>query len=223
MKKFILSVISLTLLTSNAFTDETPAKNMAVGAKVSTLGLGIEAVKPVGKVDLRLGINQATYSADGTIDGADYKADLDAQTVSALADWHPAKNGFFVSGGLMLNDNKLAGTATANGTKTIKIGDADKPISSGTVTTSISFDDVSPYTGIGYRHAIEGKKSWGFTSELGVLYQGSSEIGLAIDDATKASAGITDTDIAQEEAKMRDDVKDFKYYPVASIGLVYNF
>lgn len=221
MKHWILPIIALAIISNTALADETNLKNMAVGAKVSTLGLGVEIIKPVKNVDLRFGINHAGYDHTGDVDGTEYNLDLSAQTITALADWHPSKkSGFFVSGGAMINDNQIDGTATAgnNSNETIKIGGTE--ITEGKVNTSIGFDDVNPYVGIGYRKPIAGKKGWGFTSELGMLYQGSPNVDLSV---TGADVAITDADIAAEEAKMEDDIKDFKYYPVASVGLVYNF
>ncbi|MBO0613419.1 hypothetical protein J1836_10895 [Thiothrix fructosivorans] len=75
------SMISLLLLTTNVMADETAITDIAIGVKTSTLGLGVEAIKPVNSIDFRVGINEASYGSDKTIDNIDYSADLNAQTI----------------------------------------------------------------------------------------------------------------------------------------------
>lgn len=207
----LLSVSLLfTLLVGNAYADT------SVGAKIGTLGLGVEVIKPLEKVDLRFGVNKFDYNHNDTLDGTPYDVDLGMQTVSALVDWRPAQNGFFVSGGAMLNNNKLDATATANNTD---IGGAN--LVAGTITSGISFDDVSPYLGVGYRSKATEKKGWGFTAEAGVLAQGKPKVDLTTSDAAFNVANAAA--IEQEKANIRKDLDALEYMPVISIGAVYNF
>lgn len=220
MKKTYVAVICLAMLTANAFADSTTDMKLAgvgVGAKVSTLGLGLEGIKPINnKLDLRLGVNKFDYDADETLDGTDYKAKLGMQTVAALADFRPVSNGFFVSGGVMMNDNNLDASATVTATDPVTIG--TKTITSGTVTSGISFDDMSPYVGIGYRKPAGHAKGWAFTTEAGILLQGDPKI------TVKESTGtVAQSDIDAEIESVRDDVDALKNLPVISLGAVYNF
>ncbi|MBU0655828.1 MAG: hypothetical protein KJ914_11980 [Gammaproteobacteria bacterium] len=208
-----ITFISTALL---AMATHTVQADTAVAGKVGTLGLGVEAIKPLEKVDLRFGVNKLDYDHNDTLDGTNYNVDLGLQTVTALVDWHPKQNGFFVSGGAMINDNKLTASATAVGTE--DIGGAN-PNAGVTISSGISFDDVSPYLGIGYRKS--GHKGWGFTAEAGVLYQGTPDVSLTTSDAN-FNTNQADN-IAQEEANIRNDLDALKYMPVVSIGAVYNF
>jgi hypothetical protein len=224
MKKTSIAILGIALLVGNAFADE--ASGLGVGVKVGTLGLGLEGVKSVNsKLDLRLGLNKFNYDANKTLDGTEYKAKLDMQTVSALADWHPAGSGFLLSGGAMLNNNKLDASATVSTTKPVTIGDntkpvtiGDKTISSGVVNTSVSFDDVSPYLGIGYRKPAHAKKGWSFAADAGVLFQGNPKVSL-----TESTNTVSQTDIDKEITKVRKDLDALKNMPVVSLGAVYNF
>lgn len=215
MKASYIAMIGLTLLANNAFAGG--STGMGFGAKVGTLGLGIEGIKPVApNLDLRLGLNKFSYDTDETLDNTDYKAKLDMQTVAALADWRPAGNGFFVSGGAMLNNNKLDATATVSAADPVTIGNAT--INSGTVTSGISFDDVSPYLGVGYRKPFSGTRGWTFAADAGVLLQGDPKITL-----TESTGTVAQSDIDAEIAKVNDDVDALKNIPVISLGAVYNF
>lgn len=215
MKARYIAMAGLCLLAGNAAAGG--FSEIGVGAKVGTLGLGIEGIKPVApKLDLRLGLNKFDYEADETFDNTDYSAKLNMQTIAALADWHPANNGFFISGGAMLNDNKLDASANVTAADPVTIG--TKTITSGKVTTGISFDDVSPYLGIGYRQPFNGVKGWSFVAEAGVLFQGNPKITLA-----ESTGTVSQSDIDDEINKIRDDVDVLKNLPVISLGAVYRF
>ncbi len=91
MKKYALTAMTLALLAGNAFAGGTAGlgvEGFGVGAKVGTLGLGLESIKQVNNnLDLRVGVNKFDYDANETLDGVDYTATtLGMQTVSALAD-----------------------------------------------------------------------------------------------------------------------------------------
>jgi hypothetical protein len=215
MKKTFIAMFGIVLLSSNAFAGGTTG--FGVGAKVGTLGLGIEAVKPISNnLDLRLGVNQFDYDANETLDGVDYTATLNMQTVSALADFRPMNNGFFVSGGVMQNGNELNATATVTTAEPVTIG--TNTLTSGVVTSGVSFDDVSPYVGIGYRQSASVKPGWTFTADAGVLLQGDPKITL-----TESTNTVSQADIDAEIANVRDDVDALKTLPVVAIGAVYNF
>ena len=217
MKFFLKSIISILLLTTNVMADETAITDIAIGVKTSTLGLGVEAIKPVNSIDFRVGINEASYGSDKTIDNIDYSADLNAQTISVLADWHPVNNSFFVSGGMMVNNNKLDLSATATSNKSVNIGDTI--VNTGKVDSTISFDGASPYIGIGYRQPIASNKGLSLTSELGILYQGSPKVSLQVSPQNL----VSQTDINKEIDNIRNDIDSIKYWPVASIGISYGF
>ena len=220
MKNYTLTAMTLALLAGNAFAGGTASmgvEGIGVGAKVGTLGLGLEAIKPVNNnLDLRVGVNKFDYDANETLDGVDYTATLGMQTVSALADFHPAANGFFVSGGIMANDNNLNATAAVTAAEPVTIG--TNTITSGTVTSDISFDDLSPYVGVGYRKPVSSAKGLTFAADAGVLLQGDPKIAL-----TESTGTVSQSDIDAEIASVRDDVDALKNLPVISLGVVYNF
>jgi hypothetical protein len=217
MKKFSTSIISILLLTTNVMADENFTNDIAIGIKASTLGLGVEAIKPINAIDFRLGINKASYAGNKTIDSVDYSADLNAQTISLLADWHPANNSFFVSGGMMANNNKFDLSAAATSNKSINIGDTI--VNTGKVDSTISFDGASPYIGIGYRQPIASSKGLSLTSELGVLYQGSPNISIKVSPQNL----VSQPDIDKEIDNIRKDIDPIKYWPIASLGISYSF
>ena len=75
-----------------------PLPRLGVGAKVSTMGIGIEAATGVtSQSNVRGGVNMFNYSRDFNQDGIDYGAQLRFRSVEAHYDWF--LGGFHVSPG----------------------------------------------------------------------------------------------------------------------------
>lgn len=215
MKKYGFTLLGIVLLASNTMADS--STGMGVSAKAGTLGLGIEAIKPISNnFDLRIGLNKFDYDANETLDSVDYQAKLNMKTVAALADWHPAGNGFIASSGVMFNDNRLNASATVTVADPITIGTST--ITSGVVKSGISFEDMSPYLGIGYRQPFAGTKGWLLSADAGVLFQGKPKVTL-----TESTGTVSQSNIDTEIASIKHDVDALKQIPVVSLGIAYKF
>ena len=93
---------------------------------------------------------------------------------------------------------------------------------------------MAPYLGLGWGNAVNtiGSK-WSFSSDFGVLFQGSPEIKLTANGEAKDLASNqtikidTDTvfqaELEKQTRKTNKDAKDFKFYPVISMGASYRF
>jgi len=217
MKKIIL-VVALSVLTIPAFADTT------VNAKLSTLGLGLEAAFPLTQsVDGRIALNTFKYSITKTSTSngvnTDYKGDLNLGSLEALADWHPFSGSFRLSGGLVYNNNNLSMTAQPSaGSNNVNIGGTTYPMGAGeSVNASIDFNKVAPYLGIGWGRTPN-NTGFSFTSDIGVLFQGSPK-----SSVTTNNPNVTAADISQANSDLNNSVSSFKVYPVISIGLGYTF
>jgi hypothetical protein len=90
----------------------------------------------------------------------------------------------------------------------------------GTITSKTSFSSTSPYLGIGYDFTVFDKV--GLILDLGVLWQGEPSVTIATDgllanDPTFLAA------LETERLELEDEVKNYKAWPVISLGFVYNF
>ena len=218
MRKILLSLMaSLLILTPSAY-----AKGPSIGIRAGTLGLGVEIEKPITRsIGARIGGNYFTYHYSGTEDNIDYNFDLDLQSVTAILDWHPFDGSFRMSVGILLNGNELE--ATARGAATYEIGDSTYSSSNvGTLKGEIDFNDIAPYLGIGFDTSFGKERGWGFTFEIGILYQGSPEVDLSADGPI-ASNPTFQQDLAKEEERLEDELDGFEYYPVIAVGLLYRF
>ena len=223
VKKIILGLSLVAISTLGA---QSAFSSHAVGAKVGTLGIGVEySTNLMENLDLRVGINSYTYSTSDTKDNIKYDIDANLQTVSALLDYHPMSNGFIVSGGLMHNGNSVeykgkstGGTFDINGV----IYDASDV---GSLDGEVNFNSISPYLGIGYS-TVTKSKGWHFTADAGVLYQGSASTTLNVQCGTALTAAQCITlksDVLAEKKDFDDDLKSYKWYPVLSLGVAYKF
>ncbi|MEZ5931260.1 MAG: hypothetical protein R3F54_04815 [Alphaproteobacteria bacterium] len=193
-----------------------------VSPGISTLGLGLEAgVRLNESFGLRVGGNWLSFDYDGVEGDVDYKGDVTLASLGALADYHPFRGGFRITGGLRFNFNEadLDGTPTDD----IEIGDETfAPDEVGTLTGDVGFDVLAPYLGIGYGATLlEGSLSIGF--DLGVMYQGKADVDLDTEDGLLSDDAILQENLAIEEDKVEDDLEDFVVYPVIGLAVTYRF
>lgn len=200
---------------------------VGVSATVGTTGLGLHASVPMrSDMNARFGVNFLDYSTDGNTSNVNYDFKLKMKTVDALLDYFPMGNGFRVSGGVVYNGNKIEARGRPNAAGTFRLnGTTYTAATVGTLNGEIDFRKVAPYLGIGWGNAVAKDRGWGVSADLGILFQGTPR-------TTLTNAGCTGTaalcaqlasDIAAENRALRDEVKDFKAFPVARIGVHYRF
>ncbi len=204
-----------------------PAKYYNTAFKAGTLGIGMDISRMVtDKIGLRTNINGLRVNRSKNLDDISYDATLTLLTVGVLADYYPFDNSFRLSGGAYYNGNKLKGTATPASTESIDIGDHTYNGSEiGRLDTKVDFNKIAPYIGMGWGNKAV-KKGWGFTLDIGALYQGSPTIyakavpNPSLPQATKDQIAA---DVEKERQQIKNDANDFKWYPVVMIGVNYTF
>jgi hypothetical protein len=221
MNRYIM-MISLTGLLAAS-----PASQAAGGfgltAKVGTLGWGLEGTTGITeKINLRFGYNGLS-SGEFKVEDVDtggintsWKVKASLQTIPLLVDWHAFGAAFRFTGGVMYNNNKFEASAPVN-TYDLGLGTYDV----GLDASIEGSNKVSPYLGVGWGNAVSKNRRWIFSADLGFLFQGNPDVTLT---PTGPEAGIVDPDdLAAEERNMEDEIKYFKVYPVASVGVSYHF
>jgi hypothetical protein len=190
-------------------------------AHVSTLGGGLEVGAPLSeRYTARVGFN--TFKASGNTDsgGLSYQGDLKLSSVSVLMDWRPWSGVTHLTAGVIFNSNKLelnataiAGTYDFNGVPYTSTG-------GDTVTTTVDFNKVSPYLGIGWSGQPK-KQGFSFSTDIGILFQGSPKASVT---TTGTWGGANTAQLAADaQAQLNSDLSNFKYYPVLSVGIGYTF
>ena len=75
----------------------------------------------------------------------------------------------------------------------------------------------------GYGNAVlDADKTWGFVFDLGIMLQGSPDVGLA-SSGPLANDPTFKADLAKEEKDIQDDADVFRIYPVLAFGISYQF
>ncbi|WP_018954627.1 membrane protein [Thioalkalivibrio sulfidiphilus] len=206
----IVLALALGLSTGNAAAD-----GFALGAKVGTTGLGLEGTLGMTEtINLRGGVYGLKYGYDFEEEGIDYQGDLQLRSAALMVDWHPGGRGFRVTAGAFANGNELKGRAEGN----LEIGEREYDVR---LDATIDWNDFAPYLGIGYGNAVRGGRV-SFALDAGVMFTGSPDVRLsATGDGT-----LQDTfedDLRREEQSLKDELSDFKFYPVINLGVSYRF
>ncbi|GIZ53115.1 hypothetical protein [Noviherbaspirillum aridicola] len=195
---------------------------------VGTTGAGFHATVPLGdQLNARLGLGYLGYSYNGSTREMDYRLKLKANTYDALLDWYPAKDsGFRVTAGLAFNGNKIEarGEPDASGNFTIG-GNTYSAATAGTVKGKVSFNKIAPYLGLGYGSGGDREKGWSFSTDVGVLFQGSARTTLSSSGCSAGAAACSQlsADLARENRELRKEADRFRLYPVVRIGVSYKF
>jgi hypothetical protein len=217
---------------------QTAFSRIGIGVKVSTLGVGIEVATPLAqKFNLRGGFNMLRYGRAITHDGILYDSQLRFQSAEAHLDWFPFW-GFHISPGLLFyNGNQVSATAAVPGGQTFSLGgttyesDSVTPVSG---TGKLDFVKVSPSIMLGVGNLIpRNGRHYSFLFEVGGAYQGSARVALNLAGNVCDTGGLNcraissdptvQANIQAQQVKIQNDVNPYRFFPVISLGVGFNF
>ncbi len=184
----------------------------AIYTQLSTNGLGIgygTSVSEDWAVRGQYNFLKQSFSGNVGNFGANSVLDVkvDWSSFMILGDWYPSDGGFRLTGGVVLNNNKITVSGTGNVNN-----------KAATVNGEIKMSDsLSPYLGLGYSTRPKIAKGLGFNFDLGVMVQDPKA------SLTATGAGVSAADIAAQQAQMQDAVNNLKYFPVLGLGVSYAF
>lgn len=215
MKKLLLITLSIFIF----YSSQNFAQGFAIGAKLSTRGISFELNKSVLKnINLKAGAAffSYTHNGGGGTDDYEYEAKLSLSSLSLLTDWFPFSNAIRLTGGILVNLNKVDINLTPTNSYTVG-GDVYAPEDLGVLNAKVDFNTVSPYIGLGIGNPTSGDSGLKFTFDIGTIYQGSPKVDLSATGLIEPSAA------PDQEAQLEDNISWFKWYPVVSFGLMYKF
>ncbi|MEC5159780.1 MULTISPECIES: hypothetical protein [unclassified Janthinobacterium] len=218
---------TLSVLLAGVFSAGLVQAETGVTAELGSTGVGAHLSVPLqANLNVRVGANYLNYSYNANTSDVDYDFKMKLRTVDALLDFFPMNNGFRVSAGLVYNGNKIDAHGKPAGTGTYTInGHTYLATSVGTLDGNVDFRKSAPYLGIGWGNAAAPGKGWGFSSDFGVMFQGSPSTSLKNNHCVAPTQVCTQlaADIVAENAKLTDEASDFKLYPVIRFGASYRF
>jgi hypothetical protein len=202
------------------------ASAAGVGIRAGTTGIGGDvAFELVPTLSARFGYSWLNFntSVDSTDTNYDAKAKL--SNGNLFLDWAPLGPFFRVTGGMILNANKVDVTAQATGGTFTLGGTTYSAADVGTLTGTVkSGNSAAPYLGIGYGRVAGAGVN--FYADLGVMFQGTPKASLTATCGPATPAALCSqiqASTALEAVDLQDSIKNFKYFPVASIGVTIGF
>ncbi|MGZ8274422.1 MAG: hypothetical protein ACXWUM_10945 [Burkholderiaceae bacterium] len=202
------------------------AQAAGVGLRAGTTGVGGDVgFSLMPTLSARIGYSGLSYSRDVDVTDITYDGKLRLSNLNLLLDFSPLPGPFRVTGGFILNDNKVDVTGRpTNGTYTLN-GTAYPAAAIGTLGGEVkSGNRAAPYLGIGYGNVAGFGVNFYF--DLGVMFQGTPNATLSASCGASVSATLcsqVQSDVAAEQAKLQNEISGFKYYPVANIGITIGF
>lgn len=195
---------------------------VGAGVGVGTTGFVAEAkYAPTDHLQMRGSFNVLQYDRTEEIDGIDYDGELNMTNVGVFADYFPFHNGFNISGGAYMGDKSVDLTATP--ASNVEIGSMSfTPAQVGTLQGDVKMKDFAPYLGVGYDNFI-GSSNISFNARAGVMFGGSPEANLNAVGGLLSTDPVLTQELRSEIEDIENDLEDFKYYPVISIGLAKKF
>jgi hypothetical protein len=214
------------------------SSKVGIGLKVSPLGAGIEAAVPLAaKFNVRGGFNVFQFNRNFTNDGIHYSGQLHFRSAEAHLDWFPI-GGFHVSPGVLFyNGNQLTANAAVPGGQVFTLSGTQyesDPASPVGGNGKLDFVKVSPSIMMGFGNLVpRNGRHYSFLFEVGGAYQGSARVTLNftgnVCDTTGTFCRSVSTDptvqanILAQQQKIRNDVNPYRFFPVISMGVGFNF
>ena len=184
----------------------------ALGVNASTLGYGLDWTHKVSdRTAVRLGVNKYDYTYNESEGGTNYAFKLKLLSAHAFVDWSPWDGVFHTTVGALYNKNKIVGDGN-DGNGTIGNNVYVNP----DLHAEVTFNTFAPYVGIGWGNPVGKDKRFGFSFDLGVVYQGSPKVKLT-------SSVVAQSDLDIEQHDLEGEISDAKYYPVIGLGMSYKF
>ena len=216
--KTIVLLGALTLCSTASANDD-----FWVGVKAGTLGYGAEASwRALEWLDVRAGANFYDYDDNGGQAGINYDGTLALDTIYLTGNFRFPLSPFRLTAGGFMNNNEVKLVSQAMPAYDVGNTQGYLPAEVGTLQSVASFDDVSPYVGVGYDFSLMDRL--GLSLDFGLLWQGEPTVSMTSDGAL---AQISDpgflADLETERLELQDELKDLKAYPVLSIGFNFNF
>lgn len=195
----------------------------SVGTQFGTLGGGINlGYSPNSKIDMIANINGINFNHTFGYYSINYESPIRLRSAGIISHYHPFDNGLYLSGGVYYNDNNVSGNGyfTDNfdmsyGNKMVSVD----PNQYGHMSFQIHYSHLSPYMGLGYQ-THHNQKGWSFSIDAGVMYQGSAWVSYNYPSMFET---YSPNQIKANREEIQKQANKFKWYPVAQVGVRYQF
>ncbi len=218
MKRNILGVV----LCAAAAGAQAGEGAIALLGRFGTLGLGLEVGRGIAdNWAVRAGLNGFSADRSVTQSNVRYDAEIDLRSAGVTFDWHPAAGAFRVSAGAFYNGTQFSVLGRATGGTFDFNGTTYNASEIASLSGKVSFKKFAPFIGVGFGNVT--KRGFSYSVDLGALYQRAPEVELNVSCGVTAQCSQLTRDVQAEQAQLRSDVKDYRFWPVIQAGFGYVF
>jgi hypothetical protein len=206
------------------------------GLHAGTLGPGVHVGYDFSRdIAVRGFYNHFNLDFDKEKAGNEYEGEMKLRSFGLVGDWHPFWGAFRISGGVILNNNRLS-ASTEGVDLGIGLGEYDAELD-----LHMDFERFAPYLGIGWTTGRD-RGGLSFTADIGAILRSAPRVSAtgraegcdfsvsAGGDATVDCAGVGSVfagelsgNLEREQRELRDALDKVKVYPVISLGVSYRF
>ncbi|MCC2646976.1 MAG: hypothetical protein K0R02_1041 [Rickettsiaceae bacterium] len=221
--KYLASTALVFLVTSKSAQAEA-FQNFAIGPKIGTQGIGLEAKTQVAdNVFARLGVNYTKHKADKKINNINAKGSFKSFTVPLMLDYHPfADSGFRLSFGAAYNNSEInlsgysTDSVTINGRTytSSQVGTAKAKVKTGSKLAGLAT--------LGYDSALVNSSRMHFNFEAGVMYTAAPKVSVSATGQLSSNSQMLEDLKKDANSSLRKGKRLLRLFPVLSIGFKYS-
>lgn len=193
------------------------------------VGTGLNGLIPsaTSRVGLRAEINATpTFHRNFSAGRIDYSARAQLRSFDGYIDVFPfASSSFRLTGGLLVNDDKVEGDGTYQ-TGSFTSHGASYSLAGQTVHGRVRYPAVMPYVGLGFGHKTT-TKGFSVFGDLGVAF-GRPHVDLSYNTALASAmpadaVAVANDQLANERNDLQNKANRYRFFPVLKVGVSYRF
>jgi hypothetical protein len=217
----LLLVAALVTATVVAVPVSAQQQRFALGLSGGTLGGSLSAsFRPLPHLGLRATYNRGSHTRNFQERDVNYDLTLYSDSVGALVDLYPTGGAFRITGGALINRNRVEGRTTENNVVTIN-GQQYPAALVGYLTAQARGNRTAPFAGIGWAPS---RRRWGFTFDVGAAYHGAPKLTAQAHPTIPALVPASFyQNLEAERVKEERDIAKYKWYPAVQLGLTFGF
>ncbi|MGD2121800.1 MAG: hypothetical protein PVJ76_08645 [Gemmatimonadota bacterium] len=206
------------LLLTLTFPSTLSAQELALGARVGTLGIGAEAALGLSEnFAIRGGLGSFFYEYDDEYDDVEYTISPPSMTGTLGIDFYPSGGSFRLMAGLMFRNGDFeAESGDLASAGSVEIGDNEYD-EAGFLKGVVATNSTAPFVGLGFGNHTQG--GFGFFIDFGVAFVGEADVSITASGPIASAPGIQ-ADLDREAQNIQDDAASYlKYWPILNLGL----
>lgn len=214
------------VITEDGIASFSTFKPGSVRAEVGTTGYGGAiswSANPYVGVTLGYNGGDISWTDDVSINGNKYDLEMENNNVYLNAEIRPFANWLYVAAGVAYLDNEYDVSRTIASGNSFGINSNDYlAVSDVRINGKVGYkNNIAPYLGLGVSPAITNR--FGLFGEVGAYYTGNPTANLNYTGtATTVSGNGLATDVQAEEQELQNE-REFKWLPVAKVGVSVRF